>query len=80
MIIGGAILAVVINFFLLENVFIPDPCYYHIHEPGRLFWVFHDLSDGGHPFPTTFNFIFTILIGGLLGWIIGKRLARESKT
>ena len=69
--LAGAALALVLNFFILDKILIPDPCYYHSHDTNKVFDVFYELrsSEGFHPFPTTFNFIFTGVIGALLGKI-----------
>ena len=68
-ILTATVLAYVLNFFVLERILIPDPCYYHARETNKIFDIFYDLPAfaGGHPFPTTFNFIFTLTIGAILG-------------
>jgi hypothetical protein len=68
--ISGMVLAFVLNFFVLENILIPDPYYYHSHHTTKLFDVFYTLTvdEGGHPFPTKFNFIITLVIGFLSGF------------
>jgi uncharacterized membrane protein YgaE (UPF0421/DUF939 family) len=66
----GIVLAFVLNLYILENILIPDPCYYHSHNTNAVFDIFYDLpaSEGYHPFPTIFNFIFTTVIGAMIGW------------
>ena len=63
----------VLNFFILENIIIPDPCYYHSHETNQIFDLFYDLpaAEGFHPVPTRFNLFLTLITGGLTGMIFG---------
>ena len=76
--------SLIANYFLLENIIIPDPCYYHSRSTTRLFDLFYSMtaSNGDHPFPTTFNFIFTLTIGGLAGLLFGwwRLKTKERKT
>lgn len=83
--LGGIVLAFVFNFLILDKILIPDPCYYHTHDTNKVFDIFYELtsSDGYHPFPTKFNFIFTATIGAILGLTISisklkKRDARKT--
>jgi hypothetical protein len=71
---GGAITALIFNFGFLERILIPDPCYYHTNETTALFDMFYGLSasEGYHPFPTLFNFLFTLSIGIALGILLNK--------
>lgn len=78
--IAGAIAMFMFNFFFLEHLIIPDPCYYHSHDAIFLFDWFYNLSDGGHPFPTLFNLIFTLIIGALLGWTFSKSVIKNLTT
>jgi len=70
----GATSMFAFNYFFLEHLLIPDPCYYHNRDITILFDLFYDLptSEGGHPFPTIFNLIFTISSGAFLGWYFAK--------
>jgi hypothetical protein len=67
--LGGTILAFVFNFLILENILIPDPCYYHTHDTNKVFDIFYKVTagEGFHPFPTKFNFIITATIGAICG-------------
>jgi hypothetical protein len=67
--VTGAITALMLNFLIIQNILIPDPCYYHSHETGKLFDIFYEMTaaEGYHPLPTRFNLIFTILLGALSG-------------
>jgi hypothetical protein len=79
----GMVLTYCINFYLLENVIIPDPCYYHSHDTNVIFDIFYELPawNGDHPVPTIFNMTFTIAIGAILGGIIStKALKRKDKA
>jgi hypothetical protein len=81
-ILAGMILAFFANYTLLDPLIIPDPCYYHGRDTNFLFDAFYSLeaSDGGHPFPTSFNLFFTLFTGGLTGFLllrfIRKKIAR----
>jgi len=58
------------NYFLLEDLFITDPCAYNGENPGFIFTLFYDTSSSagnGHPFPTVINFAVTVFIGYFLG-------------
>ena len=78
--IAGAVLAFTANYFFIEQLIIPDPCKYHSAETAVLFDLFYDLPsvNGGHPSPTTFNLLFTLTLGGLIGFYITKW--RQKKT
>jgi hypothetical protein len=72
-ILTGGILLFFLNFMVLDRYFVPDPCRYHsgINKPPIFFKLFYTLERGGengHPFPTTFNFAFTLLSGAFLGF------------
>jgi ribose/xylose/arabinose/galactoside ABC-type transport system permease subunit len=77
--IAGAILALLLNVFVLEKIVIPDPCYYHSHDTSKSFDLFYEFKaiDGGHPSPTWLNLIVTILIGALTGLILGARFSKK---
>lgn len=70
----GAMAAFVFNFFFLEKIIIPDPCYYHSHDTSPAFDVFYCFpgSEGGHPFPTTFNVVLTLITGAVLGGLFAR--------
>jgi len=74
----GIGLTYILNFFVLENIIIPDPCYYHSHDTNIVFDIFYEMPDwnGDHPFPTIFNFIFTLTIGALLGLTLAIYILR----
>lgn len=65
----GVVGAFLLNYYFIENILIPDPCYYHNRDAGFIFDLFYDkpTATGGHPLPTVFNFIFTMVVGLLLG-------------
>mgnify|MGYP003610684090 CR=1 FL=1 len=75
----GMVLTFCINFYLLENVIIPDPCYYHSRDTNIIFDIFYEIPDwnGDHPYPTIFNMIFTIAIGAILGGIISTKILKR---
>jgi hypothetical protein len=83
-IILGVIITFCLNFFFIENLVIPKPCYYHNNptiEMSNLFSLFYKItpSEGYHPFPSTLNFTLTLLIGILAGLFFGLKLTK-SKT
>lgn len=79
MILFGAVAAVNLNYFWLDNIIIPDPCYYHDHNPSRLFMLFYDqpYMRNGHPEPSTFNLLCSLLLGALPGIAYYKRLVHR---
>ena len=75
--------AMLFNYSFLEDIVIPDPCYYHNNNyiTSALFDLFYCFpsSEGGHPFPTLFNLIFTIIIGAAAGMILWWLIHRVRK-
>ena len=80
--IAGAILALLLNVFVLEKMIIPDPCYFHSHDTSKFFDLFYDFKpvDGGHPSPTGLNLLATILVGALAGLALSIRLSKKNNT
>jgi hypothetical protein len=78
-VIAGSVLAFLFNFLLLDRMLMPDPCYYHSHEAGTVVRLFYEFTSdsGGHPFPTIFNFIFTIAEGGAAGYFLACYLLKR---
>jgi hypothetical protein len=58
---------------------IPDPCYYHFHNTTWLFDLFYESKSDGHPFPTIFNFIFTIVAGAIAGYLAIRYLMKRRR-
>jgi hypothetical protein len=79
--IAGAILALFLNFGVIDRIVVPDPCYYHSHDTNWLFDLFYNITsaEGGHPSPSVFNFIFTITAGAAAGIAFSGFLRRKSK-
>jgi len=75
----GAVMALLLNLLLIEQLIIPDLCYYHSHPTTALFDVFYNFppGEGGHPAPTLFNLIITLLLGGLMGFMLAKRKLKK---
>ena len=80
----GMISTFIVNYFILEKLIIPDPCYYHSHDTTKLFDLFYSLTsaEGFHPIPTILNFSLTLTIGILIGvllsiWWINKKASDE---
>lgn len=69
-----------LNYLFLEKIIIGDPCVYHVRNTGFIFNLFYDTPafNGGHPFPTLFNFIFTACAGILTGWVSYSRFRKEN--
>lgn len=82
-ILSGIILAFIVN-AKIQSVIIPDPCYYHTHEPTKMFSLFYSLSpvEGFHPFPTMLNFVLTSLTGISIGLVVSiyARRRRDRKV
>jgi len=65
----GLVSMFILNFFILQNILIPDPCYYHSHDTNKDFDLFYEMTanEDYHPTPTRLNLISTLTIGGLTG-------------
>jgi hypothetical protein len=76
---AGAILALLFNFLVIDRILIPDPCYYHMHEAGKMIRLFYEFtsSEGYHPFPSVFNFSFTIITGATAGYFLARYLLKR---
>lgn len=65
----------------IYKTFIPNPCDYHYIgiENNMIFNLFFDMNSntGYHPEPNNFNFIFTLLIGVLIGFMIWKSVNKK---
>ena len=74
-IIGVAFL----NFGIVEQIIIPDPCLYHTKETTFLWNLFYTLSgaEGYHPFPTLLNFILTLIVGVFVGFWLTRRVNKR---
>ena len=48
LILAGAFAAFILNFFVLDSLFIPDICYYHNHEfkTNKIFNLFYSFPPG----------------------------------
>ena len=78
----GALLTYLFNFFVLERIIIPDPCYYHSHDTNKIFDLFYDLTakEGFHPTPSNLNTILTLGIGATVGAILGVKGNNKNGT
>ncbi len=68
--IAGMVVLFLLNYFLLQDLIIPDPCAYHGKDPNfimKIFYSFNSGADNGHPFPTVINFAVTLFVGYHLG-------------
>ena len=70
----------VINYLIITPVIIGNKCEYDIgqNELTKLDELFFEISSntGYHPEPTTLNFIFTAIIGCIIGSILYKIISR----
>ena len=75
----GLVVTFVLNFFILERLIIPDPCYYHSHDTNKIVDLFYELTagEGFHPTPTILNLVLTLTAGIIVGLVLGIR--RTSK-
>jgi hypothetical protein len=69
---------VFLNYSFLEELLIPDYCYYHSHDTNVVFDVFYNTStaSGGHPEPTLVNLITTLILGGILARVVIRALSK----
>ena len=77
-IIIGVVLCIPFNYLFLQRIIIPDECYYHNRETSWLFELFYSqtAADGYHPFPTLFNFLFTVAVGAVLGIVVTPKFIK----
>jgi len=75
------ILMCLISFTLIYDLLIPDACYYHMNEMNSFMSLFYSVwpGDNGHPSPSLFNLIISLIIGGVLGYGIYKYLTNKNK-
>lgn len=75
----GTITFFVLNYFVLERIIIPDPCYYHSHDTTKFFDLFYELTanEGYHPTPTNLNKILTLTTGVITGLTLGLKKKRD---
>lgn len=61
--------SLLVNYNWLESKIIPDPCYYHTHEPSDILQWFYTFSSAsnGHPEPSLLNLMLTIATGYWIG-------------
>ncbi|KQC02793.1 hypothetical protein [Pedobacter sp. Hv1] len=79
--LAGGVIAVLLNLTLVQELFTPDPCYYHNRKTNFFFNFFYKLSaeNGDHPIPTLFNLLVSLVIGMLVGlWF--KIIISEQKN
>jgi hypothetical protein len=74
----GIVFMFLINYLLIEKMAIPDPCYFHSHEPTFIFNLFYEFNanDGYHPTPNDLNLISTTGLGGLIGLLLFYKLKK----
>ncbi len=75
-VLASVIVAMFLNFGLIEHTIISDSCYYHTHDTNWFFNLFYYFPsfENGHPFPTWFNFILTLAVGVGVGLFAGCKL------
>lgn len=64
-----SIVALFLNFAIIDHLIMPDPCYYHTNQMNLVLSFFYTAAavSGGHPEINLFNIVFTIIFGGLIG-------------
>ena len=62
---AGALVMIYLNYTLIYDLIIPDPCYYHTHEMNFIMKIFYttDSAANGHPEPNMVN----VLLSGVAG-------------
>jgi hypothetical protein len=80
LIVVFAICTLVLNVTIIDEMVMPDPCYYHNHEMGILLGLFYSSSSasGGHPEINLFNVLFTLSTGGFMGFLVYSFLGKKS--
>jgi hypothetical protein len=80
LIIVFGIVAIVLNFSIIDEIIMPDPCYYHTKKMNFILGLFYSSSSasGGHPEINLFNIIFTFAVGGLIGNKIHRYLENKN--
>lgn len=65
MVIGFMVLYEIIGNYILLPIFIPDPCYYHIHETTPMIELLFDFSPGNgfHPSPAKLGYLLFAFFG-----------------
>lgn len=68
----------VVNYIIITPLIIGDKCDLDQSELTKFDELFFEITSntGYHPEPTTFNFIFTAIIGCIIGSIVYKILTR----
>jgi hypothetical protein len=74
---------VVIGVFIsiaIETILIPNSCYYHTRDPGKIISLLFDFpaSENGHPVASHLNVILSSASGGLVGLILGIMLTKKT--
>lgn len=70
---------VVLNFAVLEPVFILDPCEESVPGWIKIFYTING-STGFHPEPNLLNFVLTLGSGALLGNLITNVISRSARN
>ena len=77
----SGIITFLISYTLIYDLIIPDICYYHTNEMNSFMNLFYSAggADNGHPSPNLLNLIISLIIGGILGYVIYKYLTNKNK-
>lgn len=75
----GSFFLLGISLFVLDPIFIPDPCYYHTHEITIWIDLFYEINagEGFHPYPNLVYIGLFSIIGMLLGYMLTKYLTKR---
>jgi hypothetical protein len=65
-----------ISNYILFPLFIPDDCYFHLHETPYLVEILFDFPaySGFHPVPSKMGYLISGIVGLLIGRFINFRL------
>lgn len=76
LVLVGIVISMTLNFVILYNILMPDECYYCVHKTNFIIEVLYDFKseNGYRPFPSSFNFSMTIIIGFCIGLFIGRKI------
>lgn len=60
--------------FMIYPIFIPDDCYYHIHETTKTIELLFDFPayNGYHPVPSKLGYLLFCVLGLIVGVILAR--------
>jgi hypothetical protein len=75
--IPGIIISLILAYFI-QLLLIPDECYFHQNDANWFIKIMYDFksSNGGHPFPSNFQFVLILGFGIYLSYHFCKRVLK----